>query len=145
MTRIPPYRRLSPFKINTDKRVPKEACVADEKKVVAFPRPYQGPPPTKEDAQVVVGLMVEEFVEEVLDFLGPMVFDQLKIAGVKCDDPSLITDFTMIHESIKSLMLKNWGEYHPLQSVAEEIFDPAKDNIKIEININGKATAEFLP
>ena len=119
--------------------------MADDNKVVTFPRPYQGPPNTKEDAEAVVAIMVDEFVEEILDFLGPLVFDQLKIAGVKCEDPSLVPDFTMVHESIKSLMLKNWGEYHPLQSVAEEIYDPAKDNIKIEININGKATAEFLP
>jgi len=126
-------------------RLPKEAFVADENKVIAFPRTHKGHPKTKEDAEAVVGLMVEEYVEEILDFLGPLIFDQLRIAGVKSDDKSFIPDFTMIHESIKSLMLKNWGEYHPIQSIAEEIFDPAKDNIKIEININGKATAEFLP
>jgi hypothetical protein len=82
---------------------------------------------TIEDIQHNMSMMRHYHVQETIQNLVPMIFNQLDIAGFGLieDDPEHdIKDGALIVEALRSLMLKHYDMHHPFQQVAEAIFIP---------------------
>lgn len=81
-------------------------------------------------------------INETLSVVLPLIFNNLELAGFQLD-PSVeseninIKDGTLIVESIRSLLCKYYGLYHPFQDIAENIFMDDED-LTIVDNINIK-------
>jgi len=77
--------------------------------------------------------MVKHYhIQETIASIAPMIFNQLDIAGFTMvsdeeaeDDPFLdIIDGAFVIESLRSLMCKYYGLYHPFQRITENVFIP---------------------
>jgi hypothetical protein len=82
---------------------------------------------TIEDIQHNMDMMRHYHIQETIQNLVPMIFNQLDIAGFGLieDDVDLdVKDGALIVEALRSLMLKHYDMHHPFQQVAEAIFIP---------------------
>jgi hypothetical protein len=69
------------------------------------------------------------YIQQTLNFLTPIIFSQLEIAGFAPDDPDdlfTIKEGAFILESLRSRMYSHYGLYHPLQKVVNKFFVPDK-------------------
>lgn len=82
---------------------------------------------TLEDIQHNMDMMRHYHIQETIQNLVPMIFNQLDIAGFGLieDDVDLdVKDGALIVEALRSLMLKHYDMHHPFQQVADAIFVP---------------------
>lgn len=82
---------------------------------------------TIEDIQHNMDMMRHYHIQETIQNLVPMIFNQLDIAGfglIEDDVDHDIKDGALIVEALRSLMLKHYDMHHPFQQVAEAIFIP---------------------
>lgn len=113
--------------------------------VVTFPKPYSGPKEevSIEDISKNLDMMKHFHIQETLTNIAPMIFNQLDISGFTLSDPDSeefenIKDGALIIESLRSIMCKHYGMYHPFQKLSEEIFypdDSDEDVLKIADSI----------
>jgi hypothetical protein len=96
--------------------------------VVSFPKGKNANKDiTLEDIQHNMDMMRHYHIQETIQNLVPMIFNQLDIAGFGLieDDVDLdVKDGALIVEALRSLMLKHYDMHHPFQQVAEAIFIP---------------------
>jgi hypothetical protein len=96
--------------------------------VVSFPKGKNANKDiTREDIQHNMDMMRHYHIQETIQNLVPMIFNQLDIAGFGLieDDVDLdVKDGALIVEALRSLMLKHYDMHHPFQQVAEAIFIP---------------------
>lgn len=96
--------------------------------VVSFPKGKNANKDiTLEDIQHNMDMMRHYHIQETIQNLVPMIFNQLDIAGFGLieDDVDLdVKDGALIVEALRSLMLKHYDMHHPFQQVAEAIFVP---------------------
>jgi hypothetical protein len=72
-------------------------------------------------------MMRHYHIQETIQNLVPMIFNQLDIAGfglIEDDIDIDVKDGALIVEALRSLMLKHYDMHHPFQQVAESIFVP---------------------
>jgi hypothetical protein len=82
---------------------------------------------TLEDIQHNMEMMRHYHIQETIQNLVPMIFNQLDIAGfglIEDDIDIDVKDGALIVEALRSLMLKHYDMHHPFQQVAESIFVP---------------------
>lgn len=82
---------------------------------------------TLDDIQHNMDMMRHYHIQETIQNLIPMIFNQLDIAGfglIEDDVDHDIKDGAFIVEALRSLMLKHYDMHHPFQQVAEAIFIP---------------------
>jgi hypothetical protein len=82
---------------------------------------------TIEDIHHNMDMMRHYHIQETIQNLVPIIFNQLDIAGfglIEDDVDHDIKDGAMIVEALRSLMLKHYDMHHPFQQVAEAIFIP---------------------
>lgn len=82
---------------------------------------------TIEDIQHNMDMMRHYHIQETIQNLVPMIFNQLDVAGfglIEDDVDHDIKDGALIVEALRSLMLKHYDMHHPFQQVAEAIFIP---------------------
>lgn len=81
--------------------------------------------------------MVKHYhIQETIASIAPMIFNQLDIAGFSMvsdeeaeDDPFLdIIDGAFVIESLRSLMCKYYGLYHPFQRITDNVFVPDEED-----------------
>lgn len=80
-----------------------------------------------EDIQHNMDMMRHYHIQETIQNLVPLIFNQLDIAGfglIEDDVDHDIKDGALIVESLRSLMLKHYEMHHPFQQVANAIFIP---------------------
>jgi len=73
-----------------------------------------------------------------------MIFNQLDIAGFGFPDeqdssPEILKDGAFIIESLRAVMCKHYGIYHPFQKLSEEVFYPDDEDpeaLKIVDSLN---------
>lgn len=80
-----------------------------------------------EDIQNNIEMMKHYHIQETIATIIPIIFNQLDIAGFYLPDEEDemdddIKDGALIVESIRSLMCKHYGLYHPFQKVALDVF-----------------------
>ena len=111
--------------------------------IINFPKPYIGPKNEVNTAEINhnVEMMKHYHIQETISNIAPMIFNQLDIAGFDfTDEESVdIKDGAFIIESLRSMMCKHYGIYHPFQQISENVFFPDKEEIgalKIVDSIN---------
>jgi len=80
-----------------------------------------------EDIQHNMDMMRHYHIQETIQNLVPLIFNQLDIAGfglIEDDVDHDVKDGALIVESLRSLMLKHYEMHHPFQQVANAIFIP---------------------
>jgi hypothetical protein len=96
--------------------------------VVSFPKGKNASRDiTLDDIQHNMDMMRHYHIQETIQNLVPMIFNQLDIAGFGLveDDVDLdVKDGALIVEALRSLMLKHYDMHHPFQQVADAIFIP---------------------
>lgn len=90
------------------------------------------PPQTLKDVEDSINQVRLLHVQELVSKLAGDVFDGLSVAGFDNDeDPVYTKDLALIAEGIRSYILKHQNQYHPLQEVAESMFDwDGEDRLK---------------
>jgi len=64
-------------------------------------------------------------IQETITNLIPLIFTQLEIAGFYPDEEDLeddVMDGAFLVESIRSMLCKHYGIYHPFQRLCDEVF-----------------------
>ena len=122
--------------------------------VVMFPKSYNGPKEviTPEDIDKKIDFMKQFHIQETITTIATMVFNQLDISGFSFadeldDNADTIKDGALIIESLRSIMCKHYGIYHPFQKLSDEIFyhdgeDPNLLKIADNLNIKLKEDVE---
>ena len=96
--------------------------------VIMFPNRGNIPPIiSSEKATVSVTMVKINHINEALETIIPMLFNNITIAGFDIipdeeDDDYNIKDNALIVEAIRSILCKYYEMKHPLQEVAEEFF-----------------------
>jgi len=70
------------------------------------------------------------YVQQTLNFLTPIIFGQLEVAGFAPNDPEnifVIKEGAFILEALRSRMYSHYGMYHPMQRLVDKLFVPDKD------------------
>jgi len=111
--------------------------------VISFPKPYIGPKAEIDSEEITRNLdMMKHFhIQETITNIAPMIFNQLDIAGFDITDEESIDikDGAFIIESIRSVMCKRYGLYHPFQQISDNIFIPDNEEpgaLKIVDSLN---------
>lgn len=101
--------------------------------VIMFPS-KGNPPPTlnMEQNKIDINMVKIHHVNEALNTIVPMLFNNITIAGFDIvpdedDEDENFKDSALVVESIRSILYKYYDIKHPLQDVAEEFF-VHKDN-----------------
>jgi hypothetical protein len=121
--------------------------------IVLFPgsvRQDEMPIPNKQEIDQNIEMVKQYHIQEAISNIAPMIFNNLDIAGFTLseDDSSDIKDGAFIVESLRSLMCKYYGLYHPFQILADKVFQ--QDTIEVgvlhivdELNIKLKDVGEM--
>lgn len=102
--------------------------------VLQFPKPYQGPEiPTVEEIDQNVEMMKYYHIQETVAALAPIIFNNLDVAGfyVTDSEETSVKDGAFILESIKSMMCKYYGLYHPFQLISDKVFMQDADDYEM--------------
>lgn len=115
----------------------------DSNNIISFPKPYIGPKSTIDTEEITRNLemMKHYHIQETIMNIAPMIFNQLDVAGFDFSDEEAIDikDGAFVVESLRSIMCKHYGLYHPFQQLSENVFFPDKEEIgalKIADSIN---------
>lgn len=117
--------------------------MSEANNVIRFPvKPSRMPdaPQTLEEVDASVDLIKKTHIQDTLEIVVPMLFDNLVIAGFDPNEQStdFLKDGAFIVESIRSLLCKLYDMDHPLQQVASHMFvvnDDVDPSIVIDENI----------
>jgi hypothetical protein len=114
--------------------------------IVQFPKEYNGP--------LINGISIEEInenvnmvkyyhIQETIENLVPIIFNTLEVSGFDViydeDDISNISDGALIVESIRAILCRHYGIFHPFQVIAENVFeedDEGAGSLKIKDSLN---------
>ena len=115
----------------------------DSNNIISFPRPYIGPKNELDSAEIARNLemMKHYHIQETIANITPIVFAQLEVAGFDISDEDTfdVKDGAFLVESLRSMLCKYYGMYHPFQQISENVFFPDKEEIgalKIADSIN---------
>jgi hypothetical protein len=84
-------------------------------------------PLTPEKIDNGVEAMKVYHVHAVMEALIPMLFSQLYVAGFNFSESTGPKDSILISESIRSLLFRHYGIYHPVQKIADALFVESDD------------------
>lgn len=114
--------------------------------VVQFPKEYNGP--------LINGVSIEEInenvnmvkyyhIQETIENLVPIIFNTLEISGFDViqdeEDLENLSDGALIVESIRAILCRHYGIFHPFQVIAENVFEEDDDgagSLKIKDSLN---------
>lgn len=126
--------------------------------VIEFPLNKKYKPTLEEPDTELIDLQVQlmkiNHINETLNVLLPIVFNNIEIAGFNIIDDELekninIKDSVLIVESIRSLLYKLYGLYHPFQEMAQKVFDGTEncdivEKLEVEFSQKGFLNLENL-
>ena len=102
--------------------------------VIMFPNnkvKNQGPK-TLEEINNNMDMIRQVHVGETISTIAPMLFEQLAIAGFEfSEDGSDLKHGAFLVESIRSLLMHSYEMGHPFQEIAESVFIPEGDGLRI--------------
>ena len=102
----------------------------DSNNVVQFPKKNNNH--NREEAKIEeisrnVEMIKHYHIQETISNLAPIIFNSLEVAGFDISDDEneeIVRDGAFIVESIRSILCKHYGIYHPFQQIADNIFEP---------------------
>lgn len=105
--------------------------------IIQFPGKNSRPPPlTLEQVEENLDLVRQIHIQETLELVMPKLFESLSMAGFAADDESneYLKHGAMIVESARSFLCKLSGLSHPLQLIAENMFEQVDDEGNLEVS-----------
>jgi hypothetical protein len=106
--------------------------------VIMFPNKNQKArnPQTIEEVDEKVDLVRHMHIQGTIEAVAPLLFDNLSIAGfAPADDDSDLKHGALVVEAIRSLLCSNMGLPHPLQIIAENLFEEDEDGLVVSEKI----------
>jgi len=109
--------------------------------IVLFPQrdnPRNIMPQTIEEVIENMDDVRQVHIQESLENMMPMLFDRLSLAGFNLDDedPNITKHGALVVESVRSFLCRVYGMEHPLQIIANNLFETDDDgNLSIAENI----------
>lgn len=95
--------------------------------VITFPKEYKGPAGIEKITENL-DMMKQYHIQETIANIAPIIFTQLDIAGFSFSDEEnaeseeSLKEGAFIVESIRSLLCRHYGIYHPFQDLSEKVF-----------------------
>lgn len=107
--------------------------------IIMFPVKNQNPhgPQTIEEVADKLYAVRQVHIQETLELVVPKLFENFSIAGFSPDDDDsflFLKDGAMIVEAARSFLCKISGISHPLQLIAENMFEQTDDEGNLEIS-----------
>lgn len=102
--------------------------------IIAFPssRRVDGNvvvPQSLEEVENAVDTVREAHIQQSLEQVIPMLFDNLALAGFQpINEDDFLKDGALVVESVRAFMHKLYGMDHPLQYISENIFEENAEN-----------------
>lgn len=108
--------------------------------VIPFPRKRQSPlgemaPQSMEEVEETVDVVRQAHIQQALEQIIPMMFDNLALAGFQpADEMGFLKDGALIVEAARSFLNKIYGMSHPLQIIADNLFVQLDSEGNLEVS-----------
>jgi hypothetical protein len=108
--------------------------------VIPFPRKRQSPlgemaPQSMEEVEETVDVVRQAHIQQALEQIIPMMFDNLALAGFQpADEMAFLKDGALIVEAARSFLNKIYGMSHPLQIIADNLFVQIDSEGNLEVS-----------
>jgi hypothetical protein len=108
--------------------------------VIPFPRKRQTAmgemaPQSMEEVEETVDVVRQAHIQQALEQVIPMMFDNLALAGFQpADEMIFLKDGALIVEATRSFLNKIYGMSHPLQLIAENLFVQLDNEGNLEVS-----------
>jgi len=104
--------------------------------VILFPKKNLNAKPTLEMKEIEknMEMMKHYHIQETIATVAPIIFNQMDLAGFNLGEEneiSSIKDGAFIVESLRSMMCKYYGIYHPFQQIAESVFTAETEDLSV--------------
>lgn len=113
----------------------------DTDNVIPFPRKVQtslgtvSPPQNMEEVEETVDIVRQAHIQQTLEQVIPMLFDNLALAGFQpVDEMTFLKDGALIVEAARSFLNKIYGMQHPLQLIADNLFEQIDSEGNLEVS-----------
>jgi hypothetical protein len=124
----------------------KDTVVASSNNVIVFPK--HNPNVTGsmlksiEEVQNNINMARHYHIQETIANIAPLIFNQLEVSGFnfpeETDDDD-IREGAFLVESLRSMLCRYYGIYHPFQKITKSVFipdDEEEDTLRIVDSIN---------
>lgn len=111
--------------------------MATSNNVIQFPgKSSRHPPQTLEEVEENLDLVRQVHIQETLELVVPKLFESFSMAGFGGDDESneYLKHGAMVVEAARSFLCKVSGMSHPLQLIAENMFEQIDDEGNLEVS-----------
>ncbi|CAB4140796.1 hypothetical protein UFOVP395_131 [uncultured Caudovirales phage] len=104
--------------------------------VITFPLKNSRAPITMEQVEENLDLVRQIHIQETLELVVPKMFESFAVAGFAADDESneYLKHGAMIVEAARSFLCKMSDMHHPLQLIAENMFEQIDDEGNLEVS-----------
>jgi hypothetical protein len=108
--------------------------------VIPFPRKRQSAlgemaPQSMEEVEETVDVVRQAHIQQALEQIIPMMFDNLALAGFQpADEMAFLKDGALIVEAARSFLNKIYGMSHPLQIIADNLFVQIDSEGNLEVS-----------
>lgn len=108
--------------------------------VIPFPRKRQSAlgemaPQSMEEVEETVDVVRQAHIQQALEQIIPMMFDNLALAGFQpADEMAFLKDGALIVEAARSFLNKIYGMSHPLQIIADNLFVQLDSEGNLEVS-----------
>ena len=113
----------------------------DSDNVIPFPRKSKTtlgvvtPPQSMEEVIETVDIVRQAHIQQTLEQVVPMMFDNFALAGFQpADEMEFLKDGALIVEAARSFLNKIYGAQHPLQLIADNLFEQIDSEGNLEVS-----------
>lgn len=113
--------------------------------IISFPRSPRPAsnmvpvPQSIEEVEETVDVVRQAHIQQALEQVIPMLFDNLALAGFQpVDETEFLKDGALVVESTRAFLNKIYGIPHPLQLIAENLFVQVDSEGNLEVSDNIK-------
>ena len=113
----------------------------DSDNVIPFPRKTKTtlgvvtPPQSMEEVVETVDIVRQAHIQQTLEQVIPMLFDNFALAGFQpTDEMAFLKDAALIVEASRSFLNKIYGANHPLQLIADNLFEQIDSEGNLEVS-----------
>jgi hypothetical protein len=108
--------------------------------IIPFPKKnhnFSGPasPQSIDEVEETVDLVRQVHIQQTLEQVIPMLFDNLSLAGFQpANEMDFLKDGALIVEAARSFLNKTYSISHPLQLIAENLFEQTDSDGNLEVS-----------
>ena len=108
--------------------------------VIPFPRKNQNlgtmpAPQSIDEVEETVDIVRQVHIQQTLEQVIPMLFDNFALAGFQpINEMEFLKDGALVVEAARSFLNKIYGMQHPLQLIAENLFEQVDSDGNLEVS-----------